>query len=286
MLQVKLVSLHFDGSLSTISPSRAAGGATGLEGESLEELDLSKVQDDASAEANENRRIIYSATLQVVVPKFDEVETLISNLVAKHNGFVAFSKLDRMQGEQRTGTWTVRIPVDQYDAFLNAAGEIGVPESRHQDAADVTEEFVDLEARILNKKKLEARIIELLERPDDKLQHVIEVERELARIREEIERMEGRIRYLKDRTTLTTVTIAVREEQDYVPPAAPSFGSRVSNAWSSSLLNTKRFFENAVVFAAANVISFAIFLVVLLISIPVFRRLYRYFKKPAQETIA
>ncbi len=236
-------------------------------------------QDDPQIQTGKPRKIIYTASLDIVVEQFDGVESMITDLVNKHDGFIASANLNRMQGEQRHGTWTVRIPVAQYDTFLNAVGDIGVPTARTQNASDVTEEFVDLEARIQNKKKLEARIIELLERPDDKLQQVIEVERELARVREEIERMEGRIRFLKNQTSLTTVTITVREERDYVPPTAPTFASRISNAWSSSLINTKRLFENAVVFATANLIGFGVFLLVVLISIPVLRRTYRFLKR-------
>lgn len=225
------------------------------------------------------RKIIYTATMEIVVEVFDDVEKKISEMVKKHNGFVSSANLGRMQGERRSGEWTVRIPVDQYDLFLNAAGNIGVPASRNQTASDVTEEFVDLDARIANKKKLEARIVELLDRPDDKIQHVIEVERELARVREHIERMEGRLRYLKDQTAMTTVTLRVREERDYVPPQAPTLSNRVDNAWTTSLIRLRQFGENAIVTIVANAIGFGIFVLGLLIAIPILRRIIRIVKK-------
>jgi neutral trehalase len=126
----------------------------------------------------------------------------------------------------------VRIPVEKYEEFLLGLEKLGIPEHRTQTAQDVTEEFVDLEARIANKRKLEQRILQLVEDRDGKINDVIDVERELARVREEIERMEGRMRYLSNRAALTTVTITVREEKDYVPPQAPSFTSRIGTAWS------------------------------------------------------
>ena len=93
------------------------------------------------------------------------------------------------------------------DPFLQAVSRLGVPESRHQTAQDVTEEFVDLEARISNKKRLEKRIVELLSSSSGKIKDVIEVERELARVRGEIEQSEGRLRYLTDRTEFTTEVV-------------------------------------------------------------------------------
>jgi hypothetical protein len=131
--------------------------------------------------------------------------------------------------------------VDRFESFLDAVSELGVPESRGQTAQDVTEEYVDLEARIANKKRLEQRILQLLEDSHGKIKEVLEVERELARVRGEVERMEGRLRYLTNRTELTTVTILAREQRDYVPPEAPTFLFQIRWAWTSSLLALKNF---------------------------------------------
>ena len=123
-------------------------------------------------------------------------------LVNKHGGFVASSDTDRTYNDRQTGTWVIRIPVDSYSAFLRGVSVLGFAESRSENAQDVTEEYVDVEARIKNKSKLEERIITMLEERTGKLSDVLEIERELSRVREEIERMEGRLRFLKDRTSL------------------------------------------------------------------------------------
>lgn len=234
--------------------------------------------------AASDRKIIYTASMEIVVENFDQIEQKIDSLVKAHGGFVSSANLDRMRGERRSGRWTVRIPVDQYDKFLNAVGDIGVPTSRNQTASDVTEEFVDLEARIKNKKNLETRILELLEQRDDEIQNVLSVERELNRVREEIERMEGRLRYLTDRTSLTTVDIDIREEQEYVPPQAPTLANRVKSAWSSSLVNCRRFLEDLVVFIVANLIGFVASLIGLVVAWVVLRKISRkMFNKTTAE---
>ena len=214
----------------------------------------------------DNRKIIFTAGLTIVVEDFDPVESAIEKIVKQYGGFIADSKVNSRTRTRRTGSWTVRIPVAKFDAFLSQVGSIGITASRSRDAQDVTEEYVDVSARVENKKKLESRILELLDRPDDKLQHVIEVERELARVREEIERMEGRIRYLNDRVDLTTVSIEVQEEQAYQPPEELAFMGRVTRAWSGSLSNTKRGLENFAVWLAGHglplIISSAIVLLI------------------------
>ena len=197
--------------------------------------------------ASTERRIVYEAQMTLVVDDLPKTEEELTSLVQEKGGYFADASVDRQQGERLSGRWQVRIPVAQFEAFLDAVSKLGVPEVRRQTAQDVTEEFVDLKARIANKKRLEDRIVELLDTNDGKIKDVIEVERELARVRSEIEQMEGRLRYLTDRTEMTTVTITAREERDYVPPKAPTFGSRISGAWSGSLLALRKFGENFVV---------------------------------------
>ena len=161
----------------------------------------------------------------------------------QYGGYFADAYVDRTYGQQLSGRWRIRIPVAQFDPFLEAVSRLGVPESRHQTAQDVTEEFVDLEARISNKKRLEKRIVELLGSSSGKIKDVIEVERELARVRGEIEQSEGRLRYLTDRTEFTTVVVAAREVRDYVPPETPSFLTRMRQTLGRSLWAVRGFGE-------------------------------------------
>ncbi|MCO6042380.1 DUF4349 domain-containing protein [Aeoliella sp. ICT_H6.2] len=186
------------------------------------------------SEAADNRKIIYTASLSIVVDDFTGVEQSITSLVKQYGGFIANANLALNQGSERSGTWTVRVPVASFESFLDASGDLGVPERREQNGQDVTEEYVDLEARIRSKKKLEERILELLAANKGEIKDVIEVERELSRVRTDIEQMEGRLRYLADRTELTTITLYVREQQDYQPPQAPGFGTQIATTWTGS----------------------------------------------------
>ena len=208
-----------------------------------------------------DRKIIYEAAIHLVVRDFSGMENAVSTLVKEHGGYLANVSIDRTSGERRSGRWQARIPVDQFESFMDAASELGMAESRSQTAQDVTEEYVDLEARITNKKRLEERILKLLEETDSKIKDVIEVERELARVRGEIEQMEGRLRYLTNRTQLTTVTIIAREQRDYVPPEAPTFLARIRQAWGNSLFSLRQFCEAAgvaIVFAVPWLLVLAI----------------------------
>lgn len=210
------------------------------------------------------RRIIYEAELSLVVKKMSETEAQIAKLLKQFDGYIADATVDRRQGQELSGRWKVRVPAPQFEEFLDEVSKLGIAESRRQTAQDVTAEFVDLEAQIKNKKKLEERIVALLKDASGKIKDVIEVEGELARVRGEIEQMEGRLRYLANRTDLTTVTIVAREEENYVPPAAPSFMNRIAGAWTSSLSALRTFGENlsvGVVAATPWLVAFGVIIV-------------------------
>jgi hypothetical protein len=94
---------------------------------------------------------------------------------------------------------------------------------------------VDIAARVENARRLEARIIQLLANRTGKLQDVLSVERELARVREEIERYEGRMRYLRTRAAVSTLMITVHEHAPVIVPIAGDGPMLVAfrDAWRS-----------------------------------------------------
>jgi hypothetical protein len=197
------------------------------------------------------RRVIYNGSINLVVDSLQGMDEKIKKLVGEHEGKVASYREDRTYGDRRSASWTLRVPSTSFDAVLNAIANLGVPESTNVDSEDVTEQFVDLEARLSNKKRLETELLKLLDEREGELKDVIAVKQELSGVREEIERIEGRLRYLRDRVELSTITVAAREDRDYRPKQAPTFTARIGDSWSGSLHSMRRFGENAVIAAVA-----------------------------------
>ncbi len=183
----------------------------------------------------------------MVVDEFTELESQVLRLVEEHKGFIGEATVDQVDERTRSGTWVARIPIDHYQEFLAAVAHLGTRERLHETAQDVTEEFVDVEARIRAKRQLEAEILKLLAERTGKLSDALEVERELARVRSEIEQMQGRINYLENQTSLTTVTIRGRERYQYGAPNPAGFGDRLSLAWSESLTSFRKVCENTAI---------------------------------------
>jgi uncharacterized coiled-coil protein SlyX len=196
------------------------------------------------------RQIIYRATIVLSVPDFGEAEKQLAGLVKTSGGFVAQFREDRPYGSQRGGHWTVRVPVDRFQRFVDDVGKLGVAESREVQSEDITEEYVDLTARLKNKERLEERLLELVANRSDEIKDVIALEAELNRVREEIERLQGRLRYLSDRVQLSTVTITAYERQHYRPPESTLTG-RVAQTFALSLESLQQVGEGLLLAAVA-----------------------------------
>lgn len=161
------------------------------------------------------------ASLQV-----DSLEIGIARIrdVARRTGAeIANTSMEGGRQQTRAASLELRIPSERFDDAVNALAPIGKVETVNVSVQDVGEEYVDVEARVANARRLEQRLIELLANRTGKLSDVLTVERELARVREEIERYEGRMRYLRNRASVSTLAIAVHEPY---PIVADRPGSR------------------------------------------------------------
>ncbi len=181
------------------------------------------------------RKIIYTADVTLVAETLASAQQKLTRLVQTHKGYVAETEIDGSSGAPRRGRWKVRIPVDRYNAFMAEVAKIGEVQTIRSDSQDVSAEYYDLEARLANKRVEEKRLVKHLEQSTARLRDILEVEREISRVRGEIEQMQGRLRVLSNQTELTTVTVNINEVKDYVPPVPTTFAARVSRTFSESL---------------------------------------------------
>lgn len=144
----------------------------------------------------------------------DSLEPALADLrqVAQRvGGFVANMSIQGGQEQTRSAMAEIRIPAARFDDAMSGIVAAGKLEGSNVSSEDVGEEFVDMTARMKNARRLEERLIELLATRTGKLSDVLTVERELARIREEIERYEGRLRYLRTRASVSSITVNLHE---------------------------------------------------------------------------
>ena len=243
------------------SPPAAAGA----------EDDTSK----ATKAATDGRKIIYNAQVDLVTEDLTAFDGRLSQLIATSKGYVADSDITGSAGSTRRGSWKVRVPVETYDAFLKGAVALGELVTLKANSEDVSEEFFDLEARQTNKKVEETRLLKHLTDSTGKLDEILTVERELSRVRGEIERMQGRLRAMANLSSLTTITITAREIKDYAPPQAPTFTTKVARAFANSLDSLRQTAEGFALFVVGILPWVPVIAVGLVILIWVARRRFR-----------
>lgn len=123
----------------------------------------------------------------------------------------------------------IRVPSANFEALVNSIGEgVDYFDTKRISQKDVGEEFVDLEARLKAKRKLEERYLQLLTKAKN-VEEMLQIERELAKIREEIEAKQGRLKYLQSQVSMSTIALRFYKE-DVAVQAQASFGSKIVNA--------------------------------------------------------
>jgi hypothetical protein len=197
-------------------------------------------------------KIIRTADLQFVVKDFEQAGEDLKRLIGEFKeGYLAHADVTGSAGAPRHGKWVIRIPVAQFEAFIEAANRLGVPQSSRIDSQDVTEEYYDLDTRIKNHKVEENRLLKHLERSTAKLEEILAVEREINRVRGEIEQQEGRLRRLAELTTFTTVTVTIQEVKNYAPPQPLTFSGRIVATFFESVDALKVFAQETTLLLVA-----------------------------------
>jgi uncharacterized protein DUF4349 len=205
-------------------PTSAQAPAAGDEGDAWSRY---------SAPDPANRLIVRTGQAGVEVDSLEPAMAELRRVAQRVGGFVADASIQSGRNQIRTATLQLKVPAARFDDLTEGLRPIGRLQFVNVAAEDVSEEFVDLSARVGNGHRLEERLVDLLRTRTGKLQDVLSVERELARVREEIERIEGRMRYLKASAQLSTLSVNLYEPAPLVAsvPGRSPIAEAFKTAW-------------------------------------------------------
>jgi Domain of unknown function (DUF4349) len=175
--------------------------------------------------------IIRTAALTLTTKDFDQARAVLDQILKRHRGYVGELNVNTPADSGRSFNATLRVPADQLDATIADLRKLGRVESEAQSGQEVTEQYVDLEARLANARNTEQRLTDLLRSRTGKLSDVLAVETGISRVRGEIEHMEGERKSLASQVDFATINANVREDykaQLQVVPVTTS--SRLRNA--------------------------------------------------------
>ncbi len=175
--------------------------------------------------------IARTAGLTLVAKEFEKTRASLEEILKRHNGYIGELNVSAPSDAGRTLTATLRIPAPQLEAALAELKQLGRVENESQGGEEVTQQYVDLAARLANAQHTEQRLVEMLRSRTGKLQDVLKVELEIDRVRGEIEQMQAEKKELTKRVAFATLNTTIKEEYHAKLEAAPpSTGSRFRNA--------------------------------------------------------
>jgi hypothetical protein len=173
----------------------------------------------SAAQPQDNRVIIYTGNISLVVKDTREAMTAITHLTTEQGGYVSASNVYQ-SGDVPRGSITIRVPAERYLDTLEKLRALALRvEAENSGTEDVSEEFTDLQARKANLEVTEKALQQLLEERQrvGSTSDILEVYRELTGVRGQIEEIEGRLRYLANKAALSTITIDLIPDVLYQP---------------------------------------------------------------------
>lgn len=242
-----------DGGSSAVDADREAStGGNGAEATAAAEADTGD-GGSASREALQRRALIKTGRVVVEVDDFESSRANLTDSVEGYGGFVSETRTQRRGSENNTyvhGTLVLRVPSEEYESLLSDAEAEGDVVTSETSTEDVTEQLVDLEARLENLRAERDRLRTLYERANS-TEDVLAVQRELSDVQGEIERLEAQKQSLERRVAYSTLTVELRE-----PDPTPQY---VRESWYDTpvLAAFLESVEGVLVVGRAVVVGFA-----------------------------
>ena len=177
-----------------------------------------------------DRMIIHQASLSVNVKELDKAQSNIEKKVDQYGGYIVESNVYQEDDQTSSGRMIVRIPEKNFEKFLlEAEGVAAEVLERNVTGQDVTEQYVDLESRVKSKRAVEERLLDFMSKAQ-KTEDLLKISADLSEVQEEIEVMVGKMKYLENQTSFSTIELSMYENRVVVP----EIESKELNTWEKT----------------------------------------------------
>ena len=166
-----------------------------------------------------NRKLIRNANVELEIVSFDDAVQKITAFAKEERGYVATTDSQKQANGKLRGQVVVKVLPENLDRFLQKIRGLGELKNQTLGTEDVTKAYFDTDARLKNARVMEQRLIDMMKTKTGKVSDLLQVEKELGRVREEIEKMQGELKYWDSQVQFATVTISL-VEKDMEEPAA------------------------------------------------------------------
>jgi hypothetical protein len=178
-----------------------------------------KADEESATPAELGRKVIQNAQVELEVASFQDTAQKITELTSDGKGYVATSKSQKQANGKLRGEVVVKMLPKNLDLFLQKVRDLGELKNQMIGSEDVTKQYLDTDARLKNARVMEDRLVEMVKNNTGKVSDLLQVEKELGRVREQIEQMQGALRFWDTQVQFATVTISLAEKDMNVPAA-------------------------------------------------------------------
>ncbi|NEW05264.1 DUF4349 domain-containing protein [Paenibacillus sp. SYP-B3998] len=215
-----------------------------------------------------NRKLIYKANLVMPVEDYSKAQTRLRDLVALSGAYILQFSENTNTGE-RGGTFTIKVAANGFASLLDGLESISPSLQRNVQGQDVTEEYVDLDSRLKAKQLVEGRLLSFMDKAT-KTDDLLAFSGELSKVQGEIEQIKGRMRYLDQNVSYSTIELRMYQQTGNKPllsdPNKLTLQERIQRAWNSSLNVLTTVLQGILVFLAAAV---PVLVIVGIIALPI-----------------
>lgn len=242
------------------------------------------IEPDFGAEPAIDQRTIKNGNLTLKVERLSEAQEKITEIAASNGGNVFSTNISRSKSDIRSGTVTVRVPVANFEKTFEEVKKVATIVVRESTSGqDVTEEYLDLEARVKNKKTEEESYTRILNQAQ-KIEDILAITQQISNVRGEIESLEGQIKYLTSQTDMSTIIVNMSEDQEITATDSWRPFQIVKEAVNSLVKNLQGFVNFLIVSAIVFIPVVALYALVLYMVFLLGRKIYRKFKKDDKLT--
>jgi hypothetical protein len=175
--------------------------------------DISYGTDSGFPVSDLERKIIKNGNISIEVDNVTETMDSITQIAEAMGGYVVSS--NKRSNDETSATVTIRVPAENFDETFEKIREIAIETPyENKESMDVTEEYTDLEAQLHNLEATEAQYLELLKKAEN-VEDIVTVQRELSYVRGEIERIEGRMKYIERTSDMSFIEVRIGEVQSF-----------------------------------------------------------------------
>lgn len=199
------------------SEDRASDSAEFKSEEESVEAEVQQESATEDIEAPNTRMIIHQAKISTNVKDLEKAQHNMEQKVKKYDGYIVESNVYLESDETSSGKMVVRIPEKHFETFLSEAeAEASKVLEKNVTGQDVTEQYVDLSSRVKSKRAVEERLLAFM-KDAQKTEDLLKISTDLAKIQEEIEVLVGKINYLENQTSFSTIELTMHEKRVIIP---------------------------------------------------------------------